>query len=188
VDQEETFTAEVKLAGINPYVDVPERVVAALGDGPKAAVLVKVASTDPMKVQAAATQKARKFEKDAARLKKIGRLAAGGWFRTTLVPLRAESTRLYLHTWMRETAGVDVGDFVAVTVKPDAVPRDIPIPARLLERLEANPGAKKTWEALAASRQREILSYLNFLKTPEALERNVQKIIASLVGQQGNNS
>ena len=51
----------------------------------------------------------------------------------------------------------------------------------LREALEENPQAKAAWEALSPSRRREILSYLNFLKTPAALERNVQKTIAGLV-------
>lgn len=40
VDREKSFTTEVKISGINPYVDVPERVVKEVGNGTKAAVLV----------------------------------------------------------------------------------------------------------------------------------------------------
>ena len=84
---------------------------------------------------------------------------------------------------MREAARVEVGDFVQVTLKPDHESREIPVPKPLLEMLEANPGASEAWQALAPSRQREILSYLNFLKTPEALERNIHKAIANLLMQ-----
>ena len=48
-DREASFTAEVKLAGINPYIDVPDRVVRTLGEGGKPAVLVTVAGTDTRK-------------------------------------------------------------------------------------------------------------------------------------------
>jgi hypothetical protein len=178
-DRAESFTATVKLAGINPYVDVPEQVVEALGGETKTRVLVKVRGAGPTKPV---------LEKEAARLKRIGRLAPGGWFRTTLVPLRAEPMRLYLDTWMRETAGVGVGDSVHVALKPDHESREIPLPGRLIEMLEANPGAREAWQALAPSRQREILTYLNFLKTPEALEHNVHKTIARLLKQQDNHS
>jgi hypothetical protein len=182
VDLAEDFTAQVKLSGINPYIDAPERVVKAFGDGTKTAVLVRVTIAGPMQ-EASPPQMKPVLEKDAARLKKIGRLAPGGWFRTTLVPFRAEPTRLYLDTWMREAAGVGVGDSVHVTLKPDHESREIPLPDRLLEMLEASPRAREAWDALAPSRQREILTYLNFLKTPEALERNVQKTIAKLLKQ-----
>jgi hypothetical protein len=185
--REASFTADVKLAGINPYVDVPERVMKALGIGTKAAVLVKVAA-DYVKDQVHPPQKKRKLDKDAARLKRIGRLAPGDWFRTTLVPLRLEPTRLYLDTWMREAAGVGVGDTVQVTLKPDRESREIPLPGRLLEMLEANPQARDAWDSLASSRQREILTYLNFLETPEALERNLHKTISNLLKQQQTDS
>jgi hypothetical protein len=114
VDQEDSFTSQVKRAGINPYVDVPEQAVKGLGGGAKAAVLVKKDARGKGNEQFHVPRKNRKLDKDATRLKTIGRLAPGDWFRTTLVP-------------------------------------------------------------------REILTYLNFLKTPEALEQNVQKVIAKLL-------
>jgi hypothetical protein len=183
VDLEQSFTASVKIAGINPYVDVPAQVVEALGGGKKAAVLVNVAAAEPVTKKAPDSRNRRRLEKDAERLETIGRLAPGDWFRTTLVPLRSQPTRLYLDTWMRETAGIGVNDLVRVTLKLDPDSRAIPIPDPLLAALEENEKAWAAWEALAPSRQREILTYLNFLKTPEALERNVQKTILMLLSK-----
>jgi hypothetical protein len=188
VDLEQSFTASVKIAGINPYVDVPAHVVEALGGGTKAAVLVKIAAAEPVKHKAAAPQKKRVLEKDAARLKTIGRLAPGDWFRTTLVPLQVEPARLYLDTWMRETAGMGVGDLVRVTLRLDRNSREIPLPGPLLAALQENAQARAAWEALAPSRRREILTYLNFLKTPEALERNVQKTVTILLSKSTSTS
>jgi hypothetical protein len=133
-------------------------------------------------------QKKRKLDKDAAQLKVIGRLASGGWFRSTLVPSRAGATRLYLDMWMRETAGVGVGDTVHVTLKPDPGSREVPMPDQLHEMLKANAEAQTSWDALVPSRQREILIYLNFLKTPEAVERNVRKVMANLLAKGERNS
>lgn len=185
--REESFTAEVKLAGINPYVDVPEHIVKVFGRASKTAVLVKIAATDPVKMKASARLVNHRFEKDAARLRTIGRLASGDWFRTTLVPARQNPTRLYLDRWMRETAGVGVGDSVRVTLTLDHRSREIPIPDRLREMLAVNPKARSAWEALRPSRRREILTYLNFLKTPEALERNIHRTIANLLKQPERN-
>lgn len=185
---EQTFTAEVKIAGINPYVDVPEDVVNALGGEKKLAVLVKLHGMDPISNKDIAASKRKKLERDAPRLRAIGRLDAEGWFRSTLVPLRSHPTRLYLDSWMRETANVAVGDRVRVTLKPDEASRELPVPAALQEGLHSNAQAKAAWEALTPSRQREILTYLNFLKTPAALERNVQEVIASLLAvEEGKN-
>ena len=184
--QEKSFTAAVKIAGINPYVDVPPRVVETLGDGPKVAVLVKVAATGATKKKSTAVPQTGRLEKDAAQLKAIARLAPGGWFRSTIVPSRSSGPRLYLDTWMRDAAGVGVGDSVRVTLKPDHGSREMPMPEALREALEGNAQAQAAWDALTPSRQREILTYLNFLKTPAALERNVKKTIDGLVAKGGH--
>ena len=49
-NQEYTFTTVVKIARINPYVDVPESLVDSLRGGEKAALLVKVMGTGAMKL------------------------------------------------------------------------------------------------------------------------------------------
>ncbi|MFQ5745280.1 MAG: YdeI/OmpD-associated family protein [Acidobacteriota bacterium] len=181
---EESFTATIKIAGINPYVDVPKRVMETLGGGAKVAVLVKLAvAGDPE--QSGRVPRGRRVVRDAARLRAIGRLASGGWFRSTLVGLRSEAPRLYLDIWMRDTAGVGVGEHVRVTLRPDRSSRELPVPALLRQVLESSEEAKQAWEHLTPSRRREILTYLNFLKTPAALERNVKKMIASLIAGSG---
>lgn len=181
--REQSFTATIKIAGVNPYVDVPLRVVKTLGGEAKAAVLVKGVAAGATKKKSAGAPRRRRLVKDAARLKAIGRLASGGWFRSTLVAVRSSAPRLYLDTWMRETAGVGVGDHVRVTLRPDRTSRELPMPAGLRDALKGNKQAKTAWELLAPSRRREILTYLNFLKTQTALERNVQKTIDGLVAR-----
>jgi hypothetical protein len=184
VKRDDGFSAVVKISGINPYVDVPERVVKVLGDGRKAAVLVKLSRTEPVKSRTSAAARKERLDRDASHLKAIGRLAHGDWFRCTLVPLRSDATRLYLDAWMRETSGVAVGDRVRVRLKRARGSRELPMPAALSEALTGNAKALAAWEALTPSRRREILTYLNFLKTPSALERNVQKTIAGLLSKE----
>jgi len=82
---------------------------------------------------------------------------------------------------MRETAGVGVGDSVRVTLKPDRGSRELPTPATLQEKLNSEARAKEAWKALAPSRRREILCFLNFSKTLATLERNLHKVIAELL-------
>jgi hypothetical protein len=182
VGAETTFAARVKIASINPYVDVPARVVAGLGANTKA-VLVKVSRPADPKRPPARPPRVVKLQRDAARLTAIARLDAAGWFRTTLVPSRSGPTRLYLDTWMREAAGLAVGDRARVRLRRDDGSRELPIPTALGEALSANPVAKSAWDQLPPSRRREILTYLNFLKTPAALESRVQKTIALLSGK-----
>lgn len=181
--QEQSFTAAAKIAEVNPYVDVPPHVVEVLGCGAKIAVLVKVAAGSPTKKKSVHAPKTRRLSKDAVQLKAIGRLVPGGWFRSTILVLRSSAPRLYLDTWMRRTAGVGVGDRVRVTLKPDHGSRELAMSPVLREALSGNEQAKASWKLLAPSRRREVLGYLNFLKTPAAIERNVQKTIAGLVAK-----
>jgi uncharacterized protein YdeI (YjbR/CyaY-like superfamily) len=73
-----------------------------------------------------------------------------------------------------------VGDRVKVTLKADRAPRELAMPEPLRTALDANPAANAAWNALSPSRRREILTYLNFLKTRAALERNTRKLIGLL--------
>jgi hypothetical protein len=172
-----SFTAVVIIDGINPYVDVPPAIVRRLGTERATAVLVRIAGH----TREIPDGGSRAPEvKDARRLRAIRRLSPDGWFRTTLVARRRGATRLYLDTWMRESASAFVGSRVRVTVKPDARPRVLPTPPRLRDALAADPDAAAAWRALAPSRRREILAYLNFLKSAEALVGNVRKTLALL--------
>jgi hypothetical protein len=104
-------------------------------------------------------------------------------FRSTLVPVRGGLHRLYMNTEMRKRAGVGVGDRVEILLDYDPDPRPEPIPEPLTRALEQNGGVKSAWEALSPSRRREILRYLNSLKSPAAIQRNVAKVLAMLGGR-----
>jgi hypothetical protein len=107
----------------------------------------------------------------------------GSLFRANLMPKGDGTHRLYLNEVMRKAAGADVGDRVDVLLEFDPQPR---LPSRseaLTRALEANPRAKAAFERLTPSRRKEILAYLNALKRPESLQRNVEKVIAYLLGR-----
>ncbi|MCK6583250.1 MAG: YdeI/OmpD-associated family protein, partial [Anaerolineales bacterium] len=77
-------------------------------------------------------------------------------------------------------AGVEVGDRVTIEVRYDDTPRIVPAPKMFTETLSKNKPARDAFQKLPASRQKEILQYLNSLKRPETLERNIEKIIRIL--------
>jgi hypothetical protein len=176
----QSLIASVKIDGINPYVVVPAATVAALGSDPRQPVLLRL-RRESRERRPRAGPIGRTVARDAARLIAIGRLTPDHWFRTRLVRQRS-GVRIYLDTWMREEAGIAVGDRVEFTLKPDTGPRALTVPTALQEALEVDAQALAAWNALAPSRQREILAYLNFLKTPAAVERNVRKVIGQLRG------
>lgn len=57
-----------------------------------------------------------------------------------------------------------------------------PMPVWFRRPLAADSKARRGWDALTPSRQKEILRYLSWLRSPEARERNVAKAIRVLSG------
>jgi uncharacterized protein YdeI (YjbR/CyaY-like superfamily) len=56
------------------------------------------------------------------------------------------------------------------------------MPTWFKRALAVNPLAKKNWEMLTPSRQKEILRYLARLKSPEARARNLARALGVLSG------
>ncbi len=89
--------------------------------------------------------------------------------------------RLYLNTPMRNAAGKDVGDIIDIQIDFDAKPRIIPMHPKLKNAFKENLSAKKAFEKLSPSRQKEILRYINFLKTEESVDKNIQRAVDHLI-------
>lgn len=101
--------------------------------------------------------------------------------RATLVPAGGGCHRLCINGEMRKGAGVDVGDTVNLVLELDTEPRKFPLPLELGEALRKTKSARTAWEGLTPTHRKEILTYLNWLKTAEARKRNVEKIITDLL-------
>lgn len=151
-----SFSAVIRKEGINPYVDPPLGTGAALGR--KGGVIpVKVWLED------------RPFQ---AHLMPLGPK------RTKAAP--GTHHRLYLNGLMRKAIGKDEGDRVKAVLELDLKPRVEPMPPALAAALKKSPQAKAVFQDLSPSRQKEILRYLNHLKTPEALQRTLHEVLAYL--------
>jgi uncharacterized protein YdeI (YjbR/CyaY-like superfamily) len=85
---------------------------------------------------------------------------------------------------MRKKANVTVGDLIHLALTLDTKPRHAPMPQAFAAALESNKKAKAAFEKLPPSHQKEILVYLNYLKKPETLKRNVEKVINFLLKQE----
>ena len=92
--------------------------------------------------------------------------------------------RLYLNTPMRKAAGKDVDDIIDIKIDFDAQERLTPMHAKFESALNKNKKAKDVFNKLPPSRQKEILRYLNNLKTEESLTRNIDRAINFLVGKE----
>lgn len=149
-----SFSAEIFIIGVNPYVYFPKSVLEELFG---------------------------QSGKDKGAIPVKGKIN-GKDFSQTLVKY-AGAWRLYINGVMRKAAGVDVGSTVLIEIAYDPIPRLESMPSLFKDMLEQYPKAKEAFEHLAPSRKKEILRYLNFLKSEETLKKNVDIVIAHLLGK-----
>lgn len=156
----EKFRTVIKLSGINPYVIVEAALAERLKKGWR----------KPMPVIARLDGHPRQ-----------------GW-QINLMPTGDGSFYLYLNGDVRKEAEAEVGDDVAIELRFDISyeggPAD-PMPAWFRAALARRAGARRSFEALPPSRQKEILRYFAGLKSAEAQKRNLEKALHVLSGRPG---
>lgn len=152
------FFSVIRMEGINPYVDPPLDSARKLGrDGGVVPVNVKLDSSPKL-------------------------------FQANLMPLGPKRTRaakgrhhrLYLHGIMRKAVGKDIGDRIKVELSLDTRSRAEPMNPSLLREMKKDAKAKAVFERFSPSHQKELNRYLNHLKSAEALQRNVDKVMVYL--------
>ncbi len=146
-----SFSAVINIIGINPYVEVPADVLAALMKRSG-----KTAGPLPVK----GTLNGKPFIQHIVKYRSL-------W-------------RLYLNTPMRKSAGIDVGDMAVVKLQFDSSPRITVMHPALKKMLGNHPLAKARFETLPPYRKKEIQRYINNLKSAEAVKKNVEKILLHL--------
>lgn len=143
------FKAEIYKVGINPCVDVPERITSKMqplrGYIPVKGIINKC-----------------KFEQ-------------------TLVSVKNRPYRLYVNGRMMKGGKVSVGDIAVFLLEENEMPaiKNVPVNSLLKSRLK-EASLTSAFDQLIPSRQKEINRYLNYLKTDEAVKRNVEKVINGL--------
>jgi hypothetical protein len=145
------FKAKIEIIGINPYVLLPEKVLLSL---------FKQAGKNKGAIPVKGKIEGNDFIQHLVKY-------SGHW-------------RLYLNTPMRKASNKDVGDKVTIEIEFDPIERVTPMHIKLQQGLRKDAKAKKVFDNLSPSRQKEILRYINFLKTEESIERNVKKILSFL--------
>jgi len=74
---------------------------------------------------------------------------------------------------VREACGVAPGDEADVVIAPDDDPREVEIPDALGAALDADPGARRAFDALAYTHRKEFARWVAEAKRPETRERRV---------------
>jgi hypothetical protein len=151
------FRAVIKILGVNPYVFVSAA----------RARSIRPAWRKPMPV-----------------LIRINGMLKKPW-RINMMPKGDGSFYLYLHGNVRKASGAKIGDKVEVEIEFDTKYRNgpmHPMPASFQSRLNEDPNARRAWASLPPSRKKEILRYFATLKSSEARERNLARIMHVLSG------
>jgi hypothetical protein len=145
-----SFTATIYKVGINPCVKVPFRITKQMAP---------VKGYIPVK----------------------GTIN-GHPFIQTLVPVKNAEYRLYVNGPMLKGSQTKNGDTARFIIEQDFTPRGVEtyrVPKSFTKRLNEEH-LRRTFKLLTPTRQKEILKYLNYLKTEEALARNIEKVIEGL--------
>jgi Bacteriocin-protection, YdeI or OmpD-Associated/Domain of unknown function (DUF1905) len=149
-----SFEAKIEMIGINPFVFLPGTVLQGLF---------------------------AKAGKDKGPIPVKGSVN-GASFTQTLVKY-AGAWRLYINTIMLKDSPKRVGETIKIIINYDPVPRIIEMHPKLESALKKNKAAKKVFESLPPSTQKEIIRYISYLKSAEAVERNVVRAIDFLLGK-----
>ena len=150
-----SFSAKIFIIGVNPYVLLPEKVL---------------------------KQIFKQAQKDKGPVPVRGTLN-GQAFTQTLVKYSSK-WRLYLNGPMRKAATIDVGDMVKVKIEFDPADRTIAMHPKLKSALQKNEMALNKFKGQSPSRQKEIVRYINNLKTEESVDKNIKRAIAFLTGKE----
>jgi hypothetical protein len=103
----------------------------------------------------------------------------GHTYRSTVAPM-AGSYWLPLAAEHRVTAGVAAGDVVEVDVELDEAPRVVEVPADLAAALDAEPEARRRFDALSFSNQRRHVLAVEGAKAEATRARRVASAVAAL--------
>jgi Bacteriocin-protection, YdeI or OmpD-Associated/Domain of unknown function (DUF1905) len=148
------FKATLDIIGINPFVFIPEEILKSIFLDAK---------------------------KDKGPVPVSGKIN-GKPFRQTLVKY-AGHWRLYINTTMVSKSPKRIGEQMDIEIAYDAADRSILPPAEFINALDKNPSARKVFESLNPSLQKEIVRYLTNLKTSESMLKNIEKAILFLNGE-----
>ena len=148
------FKARIEIIGINPFVFVPNKIL-----------------KDTFK----------KAGKNKGHIPVCGTVN-GNFFIQTLVKYSGH-WRLYINTTMLKNSPKRIGEQIEVTLDFDPSDRTIKVHTKLAKAFKENPEAKKIFDRLSPSRQKEIVRYISALKTEESINKNVEKAVNFLHGK-----
>jgi hypothetical protein len=150
-----SFKATIDIIGINPFVPIPEKTLAAV---------FKQAGRDRSPIQVKGTINGDPYKQNLVR--------------------HLDVWRLYINTSMLKKSPERIGERISISMAFDPEPRTIKTPVAFTRALKANKEAANIFQLLNKSTQKEIVRYLANLKTKESLDRNIERAIGFLLGKE----
>ncbi|MGI8713495.1 MAG: YdeI/OmpD-associated family protein [Solirubrobacteraceae bacterium] len=80
----------------------------------------------------------------------------------------------------RETAGVQAGDTVQLTLELDAAPREVEVPAALAAALAQDPAARTAFDGLAFTHRKAYARWIDEAKREQTRARRMSEALAML--------
>ncbi|WP_312769822.1 YdeI/OmpD-associated family protein [Epilithonimonas sp.] len=148
------FSAKLDIIGINPFVFVPEKILNTIFE-------ISGKNKSPIAVKG-----------------KVNGVA----FTQTLVKYSGE-WRLYVNLKMLENSPKRIGETIEVEIEFDESERQELIHPKLEKAIYDNPIISKNFENLNPSHKKELIRYINNLKTEKSIDNNIAKIIRHLNGE-----
>lgn len=108
-------------------------------------------------------------------------------FTKTLMPIKNAPHRLFVNGAMMKGGATALGEVASFEIEQNTekVTKEYPIPLILTEILKKNQ-LTASFNHLTASRKKDILKYLYYLKTDETKLKNIDKLIAQLKNKEKN--
>lgn len=94
-------------------------------------------------------------------------------FKATLEPDGQRSHWLKVSRKLREAAGAEAGDVVALEITPVAEQLELKVPADLRKALAAAPKARTLWSDITPVARRDWISWITSAKQPETRARRI---------------
>lgn len=108
-------------------------------------------------------------------------------FAQTLVPVKSSFYRLFVNIPMLKGGKTVVGDTATFFIEQnfEKVEKEYPMPDALLRQLKEKK-ILDDFNNLTPSRKKDILKYLNYIKTEEILQKHLEKLIQKLLNKEKN--
>lgn len=108
-------------------------------------------------------------------------------FKHTLVPVKNAEHRLFVNGIMMKGGNTEIGKIAAFKIEQNKTKlvEEYPVPS-LLKKIMKEENLTKDFNALTATRIKDILKYLFYIKTEETMKKNINKVIQQLHKKEKN--